>query len=347
MNNKLIWILRFIIGSLFILSAILKLFPIEAFDLTIVNQKITNWSLAPYLSRFIISVELFLGISFFVTPFVKKIAIPYSFLLLMVFCIHLVYLISTGSGSKSCGCFGELIPMSSLEALIKNLVLIFLLFLLNKYFLFEKQLNYSFAFAVFSIVFAGMFLIFQVKPYNIPPKDESSTKIKDSVKTIAPSEIKKELDTVQAKEESSIINKKNGTEETKANPIKSVSVFASFKDFSDNQNVNLDEGIKLVCLFSLDCEDCMETARRLGQARKDWNNFPPLYILFLGEEEQVKGFFETAETTFLYKIISPQTFFPLIKDYPPRIVLLNNGNVAGDWGYESFSVADLKKIINK
>src|SRR3972149_4507541 len=228
MNNKLIWILRFIIGSLFILSAILKLFPIEAFDLTIVNQKITNWSLAPYLSRFIISVELFLGISFFVTPFVKKIAIPYSFLFL-----------------------------------------IFLLFLLNKYFLFEKQLNYSFAFAVFSIVFAGMFLIFQVKPYNIPPKDESSTKIKDSVKTIAPSEIKKELDTVQAKEESSIINKKNGTEETKANPIKSVSVFASFKDFSDNQNVNLDEGIKLVCLFSLDCEDCMETARKLGQARKD------------------------------------------------------------------------------
>ena len=65
------------------------------------------------------------------------------------------------------------------------------------------------------------------------------------------------------------------------------------------------------------------------------------------EEIIIKGFFETAETTFLYKIISPQTFFPLIKDYPPRIVLLNNGNVAGDWDYESFSVADLKKIITE
>ena len=345
MNNKLIWILRFIIGSLFILSAISKLFPIEAFDLTIVNQGITNWNLAPYLSRFIISVELFLGISFFVTPFVKKIAIPYSFLLLMVFCIHLVYLISTESGSKSCGCFGELIPMSSLEALIKNLILIFILFLLHKYFLYEKKTIYSFAFAVFSIVFAGVFLIFQVKPYNIPPKDDSHVQSIDSAQTISVSPLEKNLDTVLAKKETSVVKKNDDLEKT--SPPKTVSVFAAFKEFSNNQNVNLDEGIKLVCLFSLDCEDCMETAHKLGQARKDWNNFPPLYILFLGEEEQVKGFFETAETTFLYKIISPQTFFPLIKDYPPRIVLLNNGNVAGDWDYESFSVADLKKIINK
>jgi len=345
MNNKLIWILRFIIGSLFILSAISKLFPIEAFDLTIVNQGITNWNLAPYLSRFIISVELFLGISFFVTPFVKKIAIPYSFLLLMVFCIHLVYLISTESGSKSCGCFGELIPMSSLEALIKNLILIFILFLLHKYFLYEKKTIYSFAFAVFSIVFAGVFLIFQVKPYNIPPKDESHVQSIDSAQTISVSPLEKNLDTVLAKKETSVVKKNDDLE--KPNPPKTVSVFAAFKEFSNNQNVNLDEGIKLVCLFSLDCEDCMETAHKLGQARKDWNNFPPLYILFLGEEEQVKGFFEFAETSFPYKIISPQTFFPLIKDFPPRIVLLNNGNVAGDWGYETLSVADLKKIINK
>jgi len=345
MNNKLIWFFRFILGSLFILSAVSKLFPIEAFDLTIVNQGITNWNLAPYLSRFIISVELFLGISFFVLPFVKKIAIPYSFLLLVVFCIHLIYLISTERGSKSCGCFGELIPMSSLEALIKNLILIFILFLLHKYFLYEKKTIYSFAFAVFSIVFAGVFLIFQVKSYNIPPEDESHVQSIDSAQTISTSSLEKNLDTVLAKTEISVVKKKDDSE--KPNSTKVVSLFAIFKEFSGNETVNLDEGIKLVCLFSLDCEDCMETARKLGQARKDWNNFPPLYILFLGEEEQVKGFFETAETTFLYKIISPQTFFPLIKDYPPRIVLLNNGNVAGDWGYESFSVADLKKIINK
>jgi len=337
MNNKLIWIFRIVIGSLFIVSAISKLFPIEAFDLTIVNQGITNWNIAPYLSRFIISVELFLGISFFVTPFVKKIAVPFSFLLLLVFCVHLIFLISTGSGSKDCGCFGELIPMSSLEALIKNLILIFLLFLLHKYFLFEKKLNYSIAFSVYSIVFTGMFLIFQVKPYNIPPKDESPAQNLDSSQTVSPSTAEKDLDTIHAKKEISDVEKKNSP--------KAVSAFASFREFSSDQNVNLDEGIKLVCLFSLDCEDCMETANKLGKAKKEWNNFPPLYILFLGDEEQVQGFFEVAETISPYKIISAQTFFPLIKNYPPRIVLLNNGNIIGDWGYENFSVGELRKRL--
>jgi len=89
----------------------------------------------------------------------------------------------------------------------------------------------------------------------------------------------------------------------------------------------------------------METARKLGKAKKEWNKFPSLYILFLGEEDQVKGFFEVAETIFSYKIISPQTFFPLIKNYPPRIVLLNNGNIIGDWGYENFNLGDLSKKL--
>jgi hypothetical protein len=333
MNNKLLWIFRIVIGFLFIVSAISKLFPIEAFDLTIVNQGITNWNIAPYLSRFIISVEFFLGISFFVTPFVKKIAVPFSFLLLAVFCVHLIYLIATGSGSKDCGCFGELIPMSSLEALIKNLVLILLLFLIQKNFSCEKKLNYSVAFAVFSIVFAGMFLIFQIKPYNIPRRDDAQTKITDSMQTISSTKLKKGPNNLLTKEDSN------------TEPKKSVSVFSSFKEFSSNQKVNLDEGIKVVCLFSLDCEDCMETAKKLGGARKDWDKFPPLYILFLGEEKQVKEFFNVAETIFPYKIISAQTFFPLIKNSPPRIVLLKNGNIIGDWSYENFSVEELRKKL--
>lgn len=336
MKNKLIWIFRFILGSLFILSAISKLFPIEAFDLTIVNQGIADWNVAPYLSRFIISVEFFLGICFFVNPFVKRIAVPFSFLLLLVFCIHLIYLISTGSGSKNCGCFGELIPMSSLEALIKNIVLIILLYLVHKYFVYEKKLNYSFAFAVFSIVFAGMFLFFQVKPYNIPT-EETRIQQKDSTQTLTQTSADLKTDTVRGNSEKLSIENKDETAKPKV-----VSIFARFKEFS-GETVNLDSGIKLVCLFSLDCEDCMQTAFKLGQAKNDWKNFPKVYILFLGEEEQVNNFFDAAAMTFPYKIIPPQTFFPMIKNYPPRIVLLNNGNIIGDWGYENFNLEELRK----
>ena len=149
-------------------------------------------------------------------------------------------------------------------------------------------------------------------------------------------------DTVQVATETSIAEKITANEKPKVK-----SLFAAFREFSGGEIVNLDNGIKLVCLFSLDCEDCMETAYKLGQAKKDWKNFPPLYILFLGEEEQVNNFFDAAAMTFPYKIISPQTFFPLIKNYPPRIVLLNNGNIIGDWGYENFSVDELKKRISE
>ena len=188
-----------------------------------------------------------------------------------------------------------------------------------------------------------MFLIFQVKPYIISPLDNSNLKNNDSLTVVSSSGITNEIDTVQTTKEPPINAEKNDAKELKANPQKTVSVFASFKEFSGNQSVNLDDGIKIVCLFSLDCEDCMETAFKLGKAKHDWNNFPPLYILFLGDEEQVKNFFDAAETTFPYKIISPQTFFPLIKNYPPRIVLLNNGKIIGDWGYENFSLEDLNK----
>ncbi len=338
MKNKIIWLPRILLGLLFILSAVSKLLPIEAFDLTLVNQGITNWTIAPYLSRFIISIELFLGISFFVNSLVKKISIPFSFLLLIVFCIHLIYLIAVGSGSKNCGCFGEIIPMSSIEALIKNIVLLIILLLLNKYFKYENKLNYASAFSIFSIVFAGIFLVFQVKPYNTLSQEE--TQIIDSGNAIPPSHSERINDTTYVEKGAS-----NAGETTSNTKTKVKSVFAAFKEFSENQRVNLDEGIKLVCLFSLDCEDCMETAYKLGQAKKDWNNFPPLFILFLGSEDQVNNFFDAAAMTFPYKIISPQTFFPLIKNYPPRIVLLKNGNIIGDWVYENFSVDELRKKL--
>ncbi|NWF90558.1 MAG: hypothetical protein HXY50_13985 [Ignavibacteriaceae bacterium] len=344
MNNKIIWIFRFTLGVLFILSAISKLFPIEAFDLAIVNQGIAGWKIAPYLSRLIISIELFIGISFFITPFIKRIAVPFSFLLLIVFCFHLIFLIITGHASKNCGCFGELIPMSSLEALFKNIALIILILFIQKYFSSSKTLNYSVAFSAYAIVFAGVFLFFQIKPYKIPQALESTKLISDSS---AINNLRKGQTDVwngQTKAESDTTSN-DGHKKVKDNYEKKASLFAGFTDFNGSQRVNLDEGIKLVCLFSLDCEDCMETAHKLGQVRKEWNNFPPMFVLFLGEEEQVNIFFDAAATTFPYKIISPQSFFPLIKDYPPRIVLLRNGNILGDWSYESFSTEELRQKL--
>ena len=55
-----------------------------------------NESLVPYLSRFIIAIELFIAVSILQNNYLKKIIIPGSILLLIIFSIHLAYQIFSG-----------------------------------------------------------------------------------------------------------------------------------------------------------------------------------------------------------------------------------------------------------
>ena len=50
-----------------------------------------------------------------------------------------------------------------------------------------------------------------------------------------------------------------------------------------------------------------------------------------------------------YQIVDPAVFFPLLGDAPapPRVVYLYNGNVKGDWDFNSFSTDALKAAIKK
>ena len=123
-----------------------------------------------------------------------------------------------------------------------------------------------------------------------------------------PSQLAEINDTVQVATETSIAEKITVNEKPKVK-----SVFAAFREFSGGEIVNLDNGIKLVCLFSLDCEDCMQTAFKLGQAKNDWKNFPKVYILFLGEEEQVNNFFDAAAMTFPLQNYFAANFLPAYK----------------------------------
>ncbi len=139
MTNKLILILRVSISALFLLSVFAKLYPTPLYGITKVfeeGQLIPmgfNESLVPYLSRFIIAIELFIAVSILQNNYLKKIIIPGSILLLIIFSIHLAYQIFSGI-NDNCGCFGELIPMTPLQAFVKNLLtIIVLLFIYNKF----------------------------------------------------------------------------------------------------------------------------------------------------------------------------------------------------------------------
>lgn len=125
MNKKfIIKLIRIILSGVFIFSAISKMIAPGLFEITILDQGIIETrEMAAYLGRFLLAIELFLGIALLQSNYLKRIVLPATLLTLTGFTILLLFSYFAGD-SNNCGCFGEVLKMSPLEAIIKNIVLI-------------------------------------------------------------------------------------------------------------------------------------------------------------------------------------------------------------------------------
>lgn len=137
MNNRskrqLVWGIRILVSALFILSALAKLYPspvmgIAAFETKYLGAIGIDGGFAKVVSRLLIGFEISLAILLLLPYYLKKIVLPTTISLLSIFSIHLLVQVINGEASN-CGCFGELIPMTPLEALIKNILTIGILIL--------------------------------------------------------------------------------------------------------------------------------------------------------------------------------------------------------------------------
>jgi len=139
-NKNFALLIRIIVAAVFVLSAVGKLSMSSLFDNP--NFAITNFEknylvdgvgfsmgMAKALSRILIGIEFSIAVLLLLPFYLKKLVIPGTILLLGVFSIHLA-IQSFGGDSSNCGCFGELIPMTPFQSLIKNLLSIGLLVLL-------------------------------------------------------------------------------------------------------------------------------------------------------------------------------------------------------------------------
>ena len=135
-EQKIVFALRVLVSGLFLLSAFAKLYPTPMYGITKVfeeGQLIPMGlpeSIVPYFSRFIIGAEIFLAITILFNNYLKRLIVPLSFIMVAIFSIHLSTQIF--GDSENCGCFGDLIPMTPLEALIKNLITLVILFFIYK-----------------------------------------------------------------------------------------------------------------------------------------------------------------------------------------------------------------------
>ena len=160
-------IARVLISALFLLSAVAKLYPTPLYGITKVfeeGQLIPmgfSSDFAPFLSRLIIGFEFFIAIAILQGHYIKKLIIPSTILLITVFSIDLSIDIF-GGVDENCGCFGQLIPMTPVEAFIKNIFTILILIFIYRNVSDKKESSFLLLFNGYLIISVLMFSLLPI-----------------------------------------------------------------------------------------------------------------------------------------------------------------------------------------
>ncbi len=157
-------ILCLLVGIVFIFSGISKLPTLEQFGWIIVDASFLNWTFAEWLARILVGLEFFVGILFILQLSLKRLAIPASLLLLVFFTLYLFYTIHLYGNTGNCGCFGEVVPMSPLHSIYKNLVLIVMVLII-------ARMNLQVDFTWKNWIVAGILIICLIVPIAMSPPE--------------------------------------------------------------------------------------------------------------------------------------------------------------------------------
>jgi hypothetical protein len=162
MKNTFTLSLRVLIGVVFVFSAYSKLIAPGIVEIILVDHALAaTRETAAVFVRLLVGLEFALGLMFFQPFSLRKIVIPLSFLFLIGFTAYLVYTGFILKDSQNCGCFGEMIKMSPVESIIKNIFLTGLLIVLFKRV--EEKKNYFIFPVILVLTVAAVFLADPIK----------------------------------------------------------------------------------------------------------------------------------------------------------------------------------------
>jgi hypothetical protein len=344
-KRALPWTIRIIVSFLFLLSAAAKLYPSPYFALSTFEVKQLypmgfSEDLAAYFSRTLIGIELALGVLMLLPFYLKRIVIPTTALMLLIFIAHLTIEILTIGNTGNCGCFGSLMPMTPLQAVIKNIFSVGLLALL---FRMQKTADKKQFLPMLNVVLASVLIVF------VLGMKKSSGKSKPMASNI-------EIDSSVNNAEESIDTVKDLTVKdtlkvlVNPGPKKKKSGFASIFP-------KIDEGKKILCFFAPDCDHCRATGKLLTKLKKENKDFPKIQIIFMDEApEVIPDFFKFAGAEYPYYVMDIIEFWKnLGKDGTisrdvPGVMYLWNGNLQKLYhGTEAkqFNADSFKKLLAK
>lgn len=344
--------IRIIVAFLFLISAVAKMYPspyfaISTFEVKQLYPMGFSEDLAVYFSRTLIGIEFALGLLLLQPHYLKKIVVPSTILLLVVFIIHLAIDTINNGNAGNCGCFGSLLPMTPIEAIIKNVVAAALLLWLYRLLPVDRN-NF---WVLTTVTFASILMVYMLAP--IQPKQSEpaveateiipagNTNFTDTVAADT-TQTATAVPTTAQPAETPVVQAKPATDEPKAT-----------KSIYSQYFAGADKGKKIIGLFAPGCEHCRETAKQLTEMKAKNKDFPEVQIIFMDEEaELIPDFFKFANAQYPYKIIDIITFWKVLGNAndTPGVVYLWNGNKIKEWdgiNERKFVASELMKVYKK
>jgi uncharacterized membrane protein YphA (DoxX/SURF4 family) len=297
-----------LLGAVFIYSGWVKLMPIEPFEYTFVDLGFINWQVAPFIARLMIGFEFFIGFLLLVNVNLKltyKLAIA----VLLFFCVYLLLLMAFVGNKGNCGCFGDAIQMTPLQALIKNIIMLALFFVLYK---FHEgwQLPKKWSKAILIVIACAILSFpFVRNPIELNYSEAYLNQPEENFKL--------ELDSLYASAKLNI-------------PPRTLS-----------------EGKHVIAFMSMSCPHCRVAAKKM-RIIHERNPAIPMYLVLNGLDEKLQSFFDDTHTENIpHCILNGKNFIFLAGTSMPRIYLVNNSVVEHDMNYIDLDQAELEKWLSE
>ena len=295
-------------GFVFLFSGYTKLYPIEPFEYTFIDLGIGGWRLAPFIARFMIGLEFLIGFLLIFGLYTKKFTLKLTIASLIFFSVYLVFMIINSGNNGNCGCFGQVLVMTPLQALIKNAVMLVICLLIYKYyegFDFGKIGKW-----IFGVLFIFSFALPHILNYvDIDYSEAYLTKQEDHFKL--------ELD----------------------------SVYTSAKIHTPPKT--LSTGKHIIAFMSMSCGHCRIAAKKM-RLMKQQNPSIPMYLVLNGEYDMLSKFFDDTKARNIdYCVLNGRNFIYLAGLDLPAIYMLNNSIVENYIDYAHLDQTEIEAWLAK
>ena len=376
MNKELLLkIGRLILSFLFVFGAVSKLVSMPFFDGMVAELLLgENYYDHPsgmlwiqWFTRILVAAELVLGIAILQNKWFKSLVLPATLGMLVIFTIHLFYegfKQVNGFTEGNCGCFGDILPMTNLESIMKNVIGmaigVFIWFKYNK-----DNVFASWVAPTFLGLITLFTLSFGVKSYEakaVAPVTEqlglTETLVIDSIIPLEQDPVKMEQDAVKenstppstTEEEPKKAEAKDEGLQEEVPAVKQITpsdktlqLLYTYAPAIESQN--LAYGSKIVCLFSMTCSHCQEVYADLV-AMKASGKLPNIYLVNYGTEYEQNYFFAQAGN-----VKSPHTLTEEFPDFKrmlegktyPRILYVKDGEILKEWDVDTYEKVGFMK----